>query len=169
MRISRRDCLDSARAEWYPTPGPVAQLVEQRTFNPTVRGSSPRGLTVPFQALTEAAFGAENRLGNEGEASRPVSREERPCLLLSLGKHRFSYLAVRVLRIGVGGSEWAVAIPVPDEFDVIRRSQVPSRPEAIPRSSLSGEPPGGSGYSRSRRPRVLRLTGSRGLWSLRAD
>ena len=45
MRIWRPDWLDSARAGWYLTPGPVAQLVEQRTFNPTVRGSSPRGLT----------------------------------------------------------------------------------------------------------------------------
>ena len=38
--------LDAQGRRCYPTPGPVAQLVEQRTFNPTVRGSSPRGLTV---------------------------------------------------------------------------------------------------------------------------
>jgi hypothetical protein len=37
--------VDMIWRRWYPTPGPVAQLVEQRTFNPTVRGSSPRGLT----------------------------------------------------------------------------------------------------------------------------
>lgn len=48
MRIWRPDWLDSARAGWYSTLGPVAQLVEQRTFNPTVRGSSPRGLTEKF-------------------------------------------------------------------------------------------------------------------------
>ena len=38
--------LDGVGRRWYPTPGPVAQLVEQETFNLTVRGSSPRGLTV---------------------------------------------------------------------------------------------------------------------------
>jgi hypothetical protein len=37
--------LDGLRRRWYSTPGPVAQLVEQETFNLTVRGSSPRGLT----------------------------------------------------------------------------------------------------------------------------
>lgn len=37
--------LDGARGRWYSTRGPVAQLVEQETFNLTVRGSSPRGLT----------------------------------------------------------------------------------------------------------------------------
>ena len=45
MRFRRRLCLDGAPGRCYPTPGPVAQLVEQETFNLTVRGSSPRGLT----------------------------------------------------------------------------------------------------------------------------
>ena len=30
---------------WYSRPGPVAQLVEQRTFNPLVQGSRPCGPT----------------------------------------------------------------------------------------------------------------------------
>ncbi len=42
---SRAVWLDEAGGGWYLPAGPVAQLVEQRTFNPTVRGSSPRGLT----------------------------------------------------------------------------------------------------------------------------
>ena len=43
--LSARSVLDEVGGGWYPRPGPVAQLVEQETFNLTVRGSSPRGLT----------------------------------------------------------------------------------------------------------------------------
>jgi hypothetical protein len=33
---------------FFPYPGPLAQLVEQRTFNPLVVGSSPTGPTITF-------------------------------------------------------------------------------------------------------------------------
>jgi hypothetical protein len=36
--------------------GPVAQLVEHRTFNAVVAGSSPARLTIPFFSLREFGF-----------------------------------------------------------------------------------------------------------------
>ncbi len=36
--------------------GPVAQLVEHRTFNAVVAGSSPARLTIPFNDLANIGF-----------------------------------------------------------------------------------------------------------------
>jgi hypothetical protein len=46
------------RARVLPNPaGPLAQLAEQWTFNPSVRGSSPRGPTTKFQIFQRFSLG----------------------------------------------------------------------------------------------------------------
>ena len=46
MSVGRAGSVDGGGGRWYPTSGPVAQSVEQETFNLTVQGSSPCGLTI---------------------------------------------------------------------------------------------------------------------------
>jgi hypothetical protein len=48
--------LDRLKIQACYTVGPIAQLVEQRTFNPWVDGSSPSGPTVRLKFLTSQLF-----------------------------------------------------------------------------------------------------------------
>ena len=50
----RIDSHDTSRAD-YTVSGPLAQLVEQRTFNPWVVGSSPTGPTNQLGRLDGSA------------------------------------------------------------------------------------------------------------------
>ncbi len=54
-RHARRQRAEVVRAAIIVLPAAVAQLVEQRTFNPTVVGSSPTGGTQKW--LVQAIFG----------------------------------------------------------------------------------------------------------------
>ncbi len=54
-RNSPKDHLDRPRLDRYipPSRGPVAQLVEQLTFNQWVTGSNPVGLTNKINGLND--------------------------------------------------------------------------------------------------------------------
>jgi hypothetical protein len=60
-----------------PCPGPLAQLVEQRTFNPLVQGSSPWRPTSPLPVVALHPQGRDARRGGTGvDEERRLAEEE---------------------------------------------------------------------------------------------
>ena len=70
--------------------GPIAQSVEQRTFNPWVDGSSPSGPTFSSKLASEGVVVGMHRLGPKNKVGPyrlgPFGALEFPMTILSVAK-----------------------------------------------------------------------------------